>query len=457
MRLRVLVAWLFAVLFSTIQVCCAGQTQKDYESRTAEEWEQEKSEREQKNNQLLQAVQIGDAKQVAALLKYPFINVFVRDPKGSPVVMLAIENGRADIVSLLVNHRAWVYYDGSKFADLGEYFETGTDARGKAALTLAEEKRNREMLQLVRDAALVEACLQADFATIKKLVSQSANVNGNNSLKEKPLSTALESDSNLFEYENNGAREAEKYRIVKYLLQKGAKPTTEVLCLAAVGSPLEIFDLMLKKGADAKARVSALVYNYNVTLPMYLLDVLWRHRSEDVMRKIEMLLRAGADVNAQDAQGRTLLMRGLDARQNGLLKLFLQKGAKVGLRDHDGQTALHWAAKRRAVDAVITLLRHGADVNQRTLKGDTPLLLAVGQLSVRESATGPVFDDGFDIGASALATVQALIHAGAKVSFKNAESRTALDIARLKLKNGRYKKDYAAIVTLLQAQISSTR
>ena len=456
MRHRVLVLWAFAVLLSTTLFCRAelAQTQEEYEAQVENQWEQEKRERKQKNQQLLKTVQNGDVKQVAQALKYPLINVHVRDAKGTPVIMIAVANGRADIVSLLVNHRAWVYYNGNKFAHLGDDFETGTDARGKSALTLAVEKGNSQVLQLVRDAALIETCGLVDFSAAKKLIAQGANVNGNKQLTQLPLTAALEGSDNYTDYENEGQRQEQKIKLIRFLLQKGAKSTADNLRLAAMDLPPEVFDLLLLKGANAKARFSS---EQNITLPMYFVDAYWKQPSDRLFVVVERLLNAGADVNAQDAQGRTLLMRVLDARRNRLMKLFLQRGAKINLRDQNGQTALHWAAKMRSVDVVKILLQRGANVNQRTLRGDTPLLLAVGELRVEESSKGDIFTDGSDTGAPALSTVKILLRAGAKVSAKDAQGRTALDVARLKLKNGRFKKDYAAIVALLKPSTSSTR
>ncbi|BCM89728.1 hypothetical protein IAD21_01575 [Abditibacteriota bacterium] len=52
---------------------------------------------------------------------------------------------------------------------------------------------------------------------------------------------------------------------------------------------------------------------------------------------------AGADVNAADKGGVTVLMRAADAGQNGLVELLLQNGANPNAVDKKGQSALHYA------------------------------------------------------------------------------------------------------------------
>jgi ankyrin repeat protein len=51
----------------------------------------------------------------------------------------------------------------------------------------------------------------------------------------------------------------------------------------------------------------------------------------------------------------------------------LERGADVNAEDNDGRTPLHWAALNNKADCVRVLLDRGADVNVRDSDGRTPL------------------------------------------------------------------------------------
>ncbi len=166
-----------------------------------------------------------------------------------------------------------------------------------------------------------------------------------------------------------------------------------------------------------------------------------------------ILLGAGADPNARDAQTRTLLQRAIARRSPALVKRLLDAGATAGtwcigspryLRQTGGPEvnainhefplhlvckALPAGAQEREVAAVCEmaqmLLAAKADANARNAKGETPLLLAL------------------QAGCEPLA--RALLQGGAKTSLATPDGVTPLgvavaagrmDLVRLLLENG---------------------
>lgn len=109
-----------------------------------------------------------------------------------------------------------------------------------------------------------------------------------------------------------------------------------------------------------------------------------------------MLLEAGADVNAVDADGVSALSwaSGSEAsnQENGyqkglmekptkghfeVVKKLLQYGSKPDLRDKDGITAIMYASFHGHTGAVQALLNHGVDASFTNKAGKTALQLAL--------------------------------------------------------------------------------
>lgn len=104
-------------------------------------------------------------------------------------------------------------------------------------------------------------------------------------------------------------------------------------------------------------------------------------------RVVELLLDHGADVNAQDSDGRTALhyagclRERLEITPNNqgkvkIVKLLLDKGGDVNAKDKKGTTPLRFAAKEGQVDVVRALLANRADPNAADEQGETPLHVA---------------------------------------------------------------------------------
>jgi hypothetical protein len=93
----------------------------------------------------------------------------------------------------------------------------------------------------------------------------------------------------------------------------------------------------------------------------------------EVIASLDLLLAAGADVNAgiQDLQSRTARI----ARQNSMT-------------DRQGQTALHQAAGRGWPEVVAYLLAHGANVGAKDGLGRTALALATTPVQGRPVPNG---------------------------------------------------------------------
>ncbi len=95
-------------------------------------------------------------------------------------------------------------------------------------------------------------------------------------------------------------------------------------------------------------------------------------------------LPPGADVNAFNSDGKTLLILAAEKGDVAAVEALLAQGADIELKDGVdsnnkpgiGRAPLHWAARYGHLDVVKLLLAKGANVNAKTTRGLTPLELA---------------------------------------------------------------------------------
>ena len=143
---------------------------------------------------------------------------------------------------------------------------------------------------------------------------------------------------------------------------KGATPLHR-----AYGDDIFIITL-LQAGADINARD-----RYGETL-LHFVAV----RYDDSANIIPVLLGAGADINARDRYGMTLLhsaAKGYFDSAN-IITALLQAGADINALANEDLTPLHLAAARGTSADVIALLDAGADGSTKDKYGRTPFYYA---------------------------------------------------------------------------------
>lgn len=211
--------------------------------------------------------------------------------------------------------------------------------------------------------------------------------------------------------------------------QKDPLDQTTIFYAAATGQ-VEAVEKMLRSNTDADERdkfgKTALFYaigagNHGATL-------------------VKLLLRAGANVNAQDNEGRTALLDMMDQMPGTTmdsLQALLDGGVDINLADKKGWTPLMVASDWDDAVMVEFLVNHGADTNKKRLDGMTALMIAsVGGKSE---------------------TVKVLLQKGADASIENNDGKTALMLAKHRLKtdkslNSYLRRKLAQTITLLDRE-----
>ncbi|KAM4043143.1 ankyrin repeat domain-containing protein 6 isoform 2-T3 [Anomaloglossus baeobatrachus] len=91
---------------------------------------------------------------------------------------------------------------------------------------------------------------------------------------------------------------------------------------------------------------------------------------------VQILLKAGCDLNLQDDGQQTALHRAAVVGNSDILAMLIQEGCALDRQDKDGNTALHEAAWHGFSHSVKLLVKAGANVLAKSKAGNTPLHLA---------------------------------------------------------------------------------
>jgi ankyrin repeat protein len=128
----------------------------------------------------------------------------------------------------------------------------------------------------------------------------------------------------------------------------------------------DLMTLLLKFGADVDVR------DNNDMTPL-----LCASRSSESSAAMQMLLDHDANIHVRNKKGQTPLHLSSRYNSSSIVSLLLKSGAEVDAQDHDNMTALLCASGPFRNDEVAhLLLDHGANIHMGTKKGQTPLHLA---------------------------------------------------------------------------------
>ncbi len=172
---------------------------------------------------------------------------------------------------------------------------------------------------------------------------------------------------------------------MQWLLHRPQKITQHVLDIALLGAASSgkaaAVDLLIKASADVrdpqgKSLLHPLASPEVLGKEALNYFVSWRLRAGNAIACV--LIYAGADPNACDTDGTSLLMRTLEAGYlSPVADYLVRHSARLDARNASGETPLHSAVKAGDTSSVKLLLRCRADPNAADTFGQTPLVLAV--------------------------------------------------------------------------------
>ncbi|MEM7179846.1 MAG: ankyrin repeat domain-containing protein [Spirochaetota bacterium] len=231
---------------------------------------------------------------------------------------------------------------------------------------------------------LFRSALQNNFITAKMAIEKGADTNFSGAAGATPLM--------IFTDLNNQTA-------VRYLIQKKAdlqrvdeKQYTALSIAAVLQYNPQMTKLLLQKGAHPDKS-----WPYGKTVLMQVLDAasiaqmhLHKHKYKSLLQIAKLLLAFGADVQARDLDGETVLMHTARIRSPEIIKLLLKQKVATNLVSKKGETALSIALNWGSEESIQLLQKSQSKIAYQTDKAshDAYLLLAArtGNLSLAQKA-----------------------------------------------------------------------
>ena len=300
-------------------------------------------------------------------------NVAAKDDKGRTPLHRAAQNGRVELVRLLLEHNAdlnatalsndcstplhILAEDGSgAFRFPGDSHEAVNILLDRGANVAAKDDEGRTPLHGAAQSGSVEL--------VRLLLEHGADLNARSNDGSTPLHLFAENGSGAFR------SPSDSYEVVHVLLERGANVAAKddngrtPLHRAAQSWTVEPVRMLLEHGADPNARTN------NNSTPLH------SAAANEIDEVLRVLLERGANIGARDDDGRTPLHTAAKNPNVKLVRMLLERNVDVGAKNDKGRTPLHEAAECGLDEVVRMLLKRGVNASAKDYEGRTAFQLA---------------------------------------------------------------------------------
>ncbi|KAI4386630.1 hypothetical protein MLD38_004547 [Melastoma candidum] len=296
------------------------------------------------------------------------------DEQGNTLLHLAIEQGRADLVQLLLEFEPDIEAKSRTRSPL-----EAAAAKGEALISelLLARGASTDRSETSAVGPIHLAVYGGHTDVLKLLLEKGAEVDERNRDGKTALHIAIEERQRdcIRILLNHGARTD---------LRNGGEGDTPLHVAASFGDESTV-KLLLEKGANKDIRSRSGKTAYDVAAEyghVRLLDmlglgeILFAAARKGDSKAVRRILERGASINGRDQNGWTALHRASFKGHVDVVQILIEKGIDIDAKDADGYTALHCATESGHTDVVALLVKKGADVASRTNKGLTARQIA---------------------------------------------------------------------------------
>ena len=218
--------------------------------------------------------------------------------------------------------------------------------------------------------------------------------------------------------------------IVLPVTAQGADNFFQVCAKGTVADIRRALDAGAKINAKDNKGMTALMYAAKDNIHPEVITVLLEAADEFNRKRPWYKLGKKVDINDVDREGKTALMYAAESNSLDMVQVLLKAGAKVNAKDGQKKTALMYAAKRKCSPEVVKiLLDAGADTKARDRKDRTALIWAETEKSCPEVVSLLQNPDDKFLRLCAEGTseeIRTALKAGANINAKDKDGMTVL-------------------------------